>query len=103
GAVFQSRVASELATNLPRAPSSFADAVSSGAAKQAAQGAPPQFRDDALNAANHAFVVAFNEILLIGAAIAVVGGILGLAMVRQRDFVGAPAAAPEAEAEPAAA
>ncbi len=89
GAVFQSRIASELATTLPRAPSSFSDAVSSGAAHQAVAAAPPQFRDQALNAANHAFVTAFNEILLIGAAVAIVGGILGLLLVRQRDFVAA--------------
>ncbi len=100
GAVFQSRIASELAISLPQAPSSFADAVSSGAAHQAAATAPPQFRERALDAANHAFVVAFNEILLIGAAVAIVGGVLGLVMVRQSDFVSPPA---EATAEPAAA
>ena len=104
GAVFQSRISSELATTLPQAPSGFSDAVSSGGIHQAVAAAPPRFQGPALNAANHAFVVGFNEILLIGAAVAIVGGILGLLMVRQRDFVGAPAAAaPEAEAEPAAA
>jgi EmrB/QacA subfamily drug resistance transporter len=96
GAVFQSRIASELSTNLPQAPPSFSDAVSSGATHQAVAAAPPQFRDEALNAANHAFVTAFNEILLIGAAVAIVGGVLGLLMVRQSDFVtpGEPAAEP---------
>jgi EmrB/QacA subfamily drug resistance transporter len=102
GAVFQSRISSELATNLPRAPSSFADAVSSGGIHQAVAAAPPRFQGPALSAADHAFVTAFNEILLIGAAVAIVGGILGLIMVRQRDFVGAPQPAPE-EAEPVAA
>jgi len=96
GAVFQSRIASELSNNLPQAPPSFSDAVSSGATHQAVAAAPPQFRDEALNAANHAFVTAFNEILLIGAAVAIVGGVLGLLMVRQSDFVtpGEPAAEP---------
>jgi EmrB/QacA subfamily drug resistance transporter len=102
GAVFQSRISSELATTLPQAPSSFADAVSSGGIHQAVAAAPPRFQGPALNAADHAFVTAFNEILLIGAAVAIVGGILGLIMVRQRDFLGAPQAAPE-EAEPVAA
>jgi EmrB/QacA subfamily drug resistance transporter len=97
GAVFQSRISSELASTLPHAPSGFADAVSSGAAHQAA---PPQFRHEAIAAANHAFVTGFNEILLIGAVIAVVGGILGLLMVRARDFV--PSAAAEPAREPAA-
>ena len=95
GAIFQSRISSELAASLPQAPSSFADAVSSGAIDQGVQGAPPQFREDALSAANQAFVVAFNEILLIGAAIAIVGGILGFLLVRKRDFVAMPAAEPE--------
>ncbi len=63
-------------------------------------GSPPA-PGQALNAANHAFVTAFNEILLIGAAVAIVGGILGLVLVRQRDFVAPPAGEPSAE--PAAA
>ncbi len=99
GAVFQSRISSELARSLPQAPSGFADAVSSGATPQALASAPPQVHDQAANAANQAFVTAFNEILLIGAAVAIVGGVLGLALVRQSDFV----AAGEAAAEPAAA
>jgi EmrB/QacA subfamily drug resistance transporter len=52
--------------------------------------------------ADHAFRVAFagalHEILLIGAAIALTGALAGLALVRQRDFVVAPGAAPAAEA-----
>jgi EmrB/QacA subfamily drug resistance transporter len=100
GAVFQSRISSELATHLPRAPSQFADAVSSGAIHQAVGAAPPQFRNQALSAADHAFVTAFNEILLIGAAVAVVGGLLGIVLTRQRDFAAAPE---QPEAEPVAA
>ena len=100
GAVFQSRISSELATRLPRAPSRFADAVSSGAIHQGVAAAPPQFRNQALAAADHAFVTAFNEILLIGGAVAIVGGLLGLLLTRQRDFLGVPA---QAEAEPVAA
>jgi hypothetical protein len=101
GAVFQSRISSELATSLPQAPSSFSDAVSSGATDQAVASAPPQFQDQALSAANHAFVTAFNEILLIAAAVSIVGGVLGLLLVRQSDFVAPPAGEPTAE--PAAA
>jgi EmrB/QacA subfamily drug resistance transporter len=95
GAVFQSRIASELSQSLPQAPSSFADAVSSGAIDQGVQAAPPQFRDDAIAAANQAFVVSFNEILLIGAAIAIAGGILGFLLVRKRDFVAMSAPQPD--------
>ncbi len=49
---------------------SFADAVSSGAAHTAVQAAPPHFRRRRLHAADTAFVSAFNEILVVGAAIA---------------------------------
>jgi EmrB/QacA subfamily drug resistance transporter len=100
GAVFQSRISSELATHLPRAPSQFADAVSSGAIHQGVAAAPQQFRHQALVAADHAFVTGFNEILLIGGAVAIVGGLLGLLLTRERDFVAVPG---QAEAEPAAA
>ena len=52
-------------------------------------------QDQALDAANSAFLSGFNEIILIGALVAIAGGILGLVLVRQRDFVGAPQ--PQAE------
>ncbi len=101
GAVFQSRISSELATSLPQAPSGFSDAVSSGATNQAVSQLPAASQGQALSAANHAFVTGFNEILLIGGAVAIVGGFLGLLLVRQRDFVSPPAGEPAAE--PAAA
>jgi EmrB/QacA subfamily drug resistance transporter len=88
GAVFQSKIASEIASKLPHAPSSYADAVASGAGQQAAQHVSPHV----VAVGNQAFITAFNEILLIGAVIAVVGGVLGLAMVRKRDFVILPGA-----------
>ncbi len=43
GAVFQSRIASELATRLPQAPSSFSDSVSSGAAHESVGAAQPVY------------------------------------------------------------
>jgi EmrB/QacA subfamily drug resistance transporter len=95
GAVFQSRIDSELAQSLPQAPGGFSDAVSSGAIDQAVAQAPPEFQARALDAAQNAFITGFNEILLIGAAVAVIGGVLGLVLVRRRDFVQAPAPEPE--------
>jgi hypothetical protein len=103
GAVFQSRISSELATHLPQAPSRFADAVSSGAIHQALAAAPARFRGQALAAADHAFITAFNEILLIGGAVAIVGGILGILLTRERDFVAGSVGHAGAEAEPVAA
>ena len=102
GAIFQSQVTSKLSELAPQAPSTFADAVSSGAISQAVAHAPPQFRDQALAAADQAFVSGLNEILLVGGLVALIGGAVGLLVVRSRDFV--PHAAPEAapEAAPAA-
>jgi EmrB/QacA subfamily drug resistance transporter len=108
GAVFQSRISSELTSSLGSAPpqaqahiGQLSDATSSGAIHQAVAQAPPKLQSTIAAAADHAFVVAFNEILLIAAAVAIAGGILGLLLVRQRDFVSPTAGEPAAE--PAAA
>jgi hypothetical protein len=95
GAVFQSRISADLAKHLPGIPGGFADAVSSGATKNAVGSLPPALHDKALAAADHAFVTGLNEILLIGAAVAFIAGLLGLALVRKRDFLVAPAPEPE--------
>ena len=92
GAVFQSQVESNLGGVPEAARPGFADAVSSGAIDQAAAQAPPQRQPAALDGAQHAFVTGFNEILLIGSAVAIIGGILGMVLVRKRDFLAAPAA-----------
>ncbi len=103
GAVFQSQVSSKLAQLAPpNAPPSFADAVSSGAIHSAVQGAPAGQQAQLTTAANQAFISGFNEIVLIGAIVAIVGAVAGFALVRSRDFVVAPGGEPAA-AEPAAA
>src|SRR3954451_3909924 len=110
GAVFQSRISSEVSSMLASSPPSvqqhsgqFSDSVSSGAISQAVAHAPASGQGHLTHVGQSAFISGFNEILLIGAAVATVGGLLGLLMVRQRDFVAMPQAQPEAEAEPAAA
>jgi EmrB/QacA subfamily drug resistance transporter len=95
GAIFSSQIESNLAAVPEQGRAGFAEAVSSGAIEQAVAQAPPDFQARALDAAQNAFVSGFNEILLIGGAVAVIGGLLGLALVRKRDFVAAPAAEPE--------
>jgi EmrB/QacA subfamily drug resistance transporter len=106
GAIFQSQISSKLSELLPQAPSAFSEAVSSGAAQSALASVPPQFRAQAADAANTAFISGLNEILLVGAAIALVGGIASWALVRGRDMVAVPGAPPpavpdEARPEPA--
>jgi EmrB/QacA subfamily drug resistance transporter len=96
GALFQTQVSSKLSELAPSAPSSFADAVSSGGIHAAVQAAPAGSRAQLTTAANQAFISGFNEILLVGAVIALVGAVLGFALVRSSDFVGQPAAEPAA-------
>ena len=97
GAIFQSAISSKLSELAPQAPSGFSDAVSSGGSQAAIQAVPPGGRAQLATAANQAFISAFNEILLVGAAVAIAGALLGFALVRSRDFVvahdGEPAAA----------
>ena len=49
-----------------------------------------------MDAAHHAFITGFNTIAMVTVAVAAVGSVAGYALVRSRDFVGAPdqAAAP---------
>ena len=47
----------------------------------------------ASTAAQHAYIDAFNEILVVGAVVAFAGALLALVLVRRRDFVAAPAEA----------
>jgi predicted MFS family arabinose efflux permease len=97
GAVFQSKITDSLHTLLPQAPSGFADGVAASGT-QAANQAPPQIHDQAVNAAGIAFTDAFNDILLIGALILFSGALAVLALVRQSDFV--PHGAPEGPGPP---
>ncbi len=95
GAVFASRIGSELSQHLAGAPaavqahqSQLADAVSSGAIQQTVAATPKPFQATVHQAADASFITAFNEILLIASAVALVGAVLGFLMVRKRDFVG---------------
>jgi EmrB/QacA subfamily drug resistance transporter len=101
GAIFQSQVASKLTPSPAGAPPGFSDAVSSGGIQAAVQAAPPGSRAQLTIAADKAFISGFNEILLVGAIVALIGAVAGFALVRSRDFVAVPEG--EAAAEPAAA
>jgi EmrB/QacA subfamily drug resistance transporter len=98
GAVFQARVEAKLSALLPSAPEGLAEAVASGGTRAAAEAAPPGQRVEVVHAAKVAFVGGLNDILLIGAAIAFAGAVLGFALVRSRDFVQPTETAPEAAA-----
>jgi EmrB/QacA subfamily drug resistance transporter len=101
GAVFQSQIDSKLSELLPNAPSGLAEVVASGGTEAAAQVAPAGSEAQVSDAATQAFVASMNEILLIGAVVALAGAAIGLLLVRRSDFVAqpgaehAPAEAPE--------
>src|SRR3954469_575171 len=108
GAVFQSRVDSELAKQLPHAPDGLGELVASGGSRAVSEALGARATPHLQHAADTAFVAGFNEILLIAGIVSFVGAVLGFALVRSRDFVqptdgpAEPAAERDAVAEPAA-
>ena len=100
GAIFQSRIASHIAAsgNVPAGRvHELAQAVSSGATKQALQGVPQQFRAQAADLARSAFISGLNEILFVAAFVLFAGAVLALVLVRHRDFVASGPAVAAAE------
>jgi len=103
GAIFQSQVTHRLTSALADTPGAgrsggLAHAVSAGGAPQAIAHAPVSSRPRLEQAIHAAFTAALNDILLVAAVVAIVGGLLALALVRSSDFVaqGAPQAEPAA-------
>jgi EmrB/QacA subfamily drug resistance transporter len=97
GSIFQSRLSSALAPSLAGTPvaghvGSVAHAVAGGAAAKVLGAVPAAQRARATEAVHSAFAGALNDILLVGAMIALVGALLALALVRGSDFAayGAP-------------
>jgi EmrB/QacA subfamily drug resistance transporter len=114
GAVFLGRGASEverLAAGTPLADGERSrqalEAVSSGNLEQAVAAVPADARASAADAAREGFIAGMNDILTLGAGLALVGALLALWLVRERDIereaVELPERAPEAIAEPIAA
>jgi EmrB/QacA subfamily drug resistance transporter len=99
GALLQSKVSDKLDAALanaplpPRALSHISEAVSSGGGEAAARGLPAPVRGLVEDAARRAYIDGFNEILVVAAVLAFVGGVLALLLVRRRDFVTFPAEA----------
>jgi EmrB/QacA subfamily drug resistance transporter len=90
GAIFQSRIASRLASS-GQVPAGhlhqFAQAVSSGATAQAVRAVPARARSQATTLAHSAFIHGLNEILLVAAFVLFAGAVLAFALVRRQDFV----------------
>ena len=103
GSIFASKVSDTVAAALTSTPvgsraTELGDAVAGGAASQAIASAPPDARELVAHAATQGFVDGLNSILLLGAMIAFAAGVASLALIRERDFVAAPAGEPAAAA-----
>jgi EmrB/QacA subfamily drug resistance transporter len=94
GALLQGRVTSHLSDALAGTPipagakAGLTEAVTSGNVQAVGEAAPPGARAAVLDAARAAFIDGLDEILVVAAVVAFVGGVLAFALVRQRDFVG---------------
>ncbi len=92
GSVFAARirdgVVSQLAgTPLAHSAHTLAAEISTGHAAQVIASASPAVRGQLAAASVSSFAGALDEILLIGAVIAFCGSVIGLVLIRQRDFV----------------
>jgi EmrB/QacA subfamily drug resistance transporter len=97
GAVFASQIQTHTTTVLNstaagqlvlhRGGSQLAAAMQSGSVREAASAVPEPARSVLLHAYRIGFSHTFNELMVIGAAVAFVGAVLTLVLVRQRDFV----------------
>jgi EmrB/QacA subfamily drug resistance transporter len=105
GALFESDITDKLRTALTGTPAAvhatqLGHAVAAGGAGAALQRVPGGQRAHIAAVVHASFASAMNEILLVGAIIAFTGAVLGLVLVRGRDFVtyGAPEPAAAAAA-----
>jgi EmrB/QacA subfamily drug resistance transporter len=92
GAIFESRIADQLGASFAgRAGAGrahqIAHAVAAGGTEQVLARVPDAARHYVSLAIHAAFAAAMNDILLVGAIVALAGAALGLALVRGRDFV----------------
>ncbi|HEV2259656.1 MAG TPA: MFS transporter [Streptosporangiaceae bacterium] len=91
GAVFQHKILATLGPLLAGTAaaghaSRLARAVAAGGSRSALLQAPPAARAALGRAAHQAFVTGFNEIALVGSAVAAVGALAGYMLVRSRDL-----------------
>jgi EmrB/QacA subfamily drug resistance transporter len=101
GAIFESVITNKLGSALAHTPAAgkgaqIAHGVAAGGADKVIASVPAGQRAQATTAIHIAFTSALNDILLVGAIIAFAGAVLGLLLIRGRDFVtqGAPEGAP---------
>jgi EmrB/QacA subfamily drug resistance transporter len=106
GAIFQSELTTRIAPKLVGTPvahqaATIARAVAAAGGQQVIARVPVGERARAATAIHDSFAYSMNEILLVGAIIALTGAVLAAVLVRRRDFVTYGAHQPEPEPEPA--
>ena len=87
GALTRQRLAATGQEVLHRGGAALGAALQSGSVREAAASVPQPARTTLLHAYRIGFSHTFNEIMVIGALVALAGGVLTLILVRQRDFV----------------
>ena len=92
GSLFASQVRSSVINHLAATPLSktshqIAHSISSGGATHAISAIPAPLRGLVAGAARAGFVTGLNEILLVGAIVALAGAVGSLALIRERDFI----------------
>jgi predicted MFS family arabinose efflux permease len=103
GALFESRITNKLSPRLAHTPAAghaaqIAHAVAAGGTQRVLQSVPHAQRAQAGEAIHFAFTSAMNEILVVGAIVALVGAALAVGLVRGQDFATYGAAEPAAAA-----
>jgi EmrB/QacA subfamily drug resistance transporter len=87
GAVFQSRIGSELSSRVAGPTAELSRAVASGATQRALQAVPAGARPHVAAAARQAFISGLNDLLLVAALVSFAGAVAGFLLVRRGDFV----------------
>jgi predicted MFS family arabinose efflux permease len=92
GSILASQAQSSVVTHLSHGPLSrgahaLGQAVGNGSVLQAIQTVPPHLRGVAGGAARAGFIDGLNEVLLVGALVALAAAVLTALLIRQRDFV----------------
>jgi hypothetical protein len=92
GSLFASRVRTAANTDFAQVPGlsghtqQFTTALTNGQLSGAVSGLPPNARAPAETAARAAFTSGLNDILLVAAIMAIIAGVLSLALIRTRDL-----------------
>jgi len=103
GSIFAAKVRDGVVSGLAGSPlahssHTLAHAIGAGHAAQVIANTPPGLRGQLAAVSTNSFVGGLNDILLVAALIAFAGAALGLALIRQRDFVDSSALEPVPDA-----